>query len=277
MALALALIAAGLPIVAQSDSETAPETSPYSFGFASYAGSGYYNIEGSQALILAFNPRIRLRNEEEKPFGVILRLGVTLGFYDVQTEDFFTFDLPGQVGTFTLLPGVEFPIKVAKNWTLGPFGDFGAAYNTDTGEATYVAGVGIRSWAYMRTKRVDYSLWNRFLYARDSGTDVTQGTAFIQFRTELDVRRVAVHEIYGRAFDFALYFQNDFYPQSLEIPRDVEDVLKIATRWQVGFTWGPLEMWRPWWKFTVPRLGISYILGDGSSGWRFILRYRYKF
>jgi hypothetical protein len=152
------------------------------------------------------------------------------------------------------------------------------AWNSELDEYALVVGIGVRSRAVFRTEPVDYVLWNRLLWARNGSTKTLGESSFSQFRTELDVRRLAVHKLYQRQYDFGLYFRSDWYPDPIEVLRVTEDfdlAQEVRLRWQLGFTWGPLDEWRPWWKIKVPRIGLAALLGDGAKGFRLIIRFKY--
>ena len=281
-ALASLTLVAGIAAGGQvARADTAPEFDPFNFAFSHYQGSGYYAVDGRQALIFAFLPRYTIRKPAEHLVGSTLRFGYSLGFCATRVEDFFEFGFPDHVSTFAFVPGIEFPVHMAKEWVLAPLLDVGGTYNSDAGWAGMGA-VGVRSRAVLPTEPVTYVLYNRLLYARngaagesDEGVPI-EATTFLQLRTELDVRRLGgTHSIGDREFDFALYVRNDFYPATLEILRLLEDPQKVRMRWQLGFTWGPLEEWWPWWKVKVPRIGLAALFGDGTAGYRFIFRFAY--
>ena len=109
----------------------------------------------------------------------------------------------------------------------------------------------------------------------DEGVEIPSND-FTELRTELDVRRLGgTQKIKNREWDFALYVRNDFYPATLEIPLGLGEITEVRSRWQLGFTWGPLEQWSPWWKIKMPRIGLAALFGDGSNGYRLIIRFRY--
>ena len=284
--LALAtVVATGIgPASAQDEGTTAPETDPFNFAFSHYMGSGYYNVDGRQTLIFAFIPKYKIRKPEEHLFGMTIRFGFSVGFFDTKFEDLLDFGLPNRASTLAIVPGIEFPILVTKKWVLAPILDLGVTWNSSVDGAVGMGAVGVRSHVVFETTPVDYVLYNRFLYARNGQTGTIlkdievdiPASSFTQLRTELDVRRLGgTHNIKKRAYDFALYVRNDFYPSALTIPRLLEDPQVVRSRWQLGFTWGPLDEWRPWWKIKMPRLGLAALFGDGSNGWRLIVRFRY--
>ena len=62
----------------------------------------------------------------------------------------------------------------------------------------------------------------------------------------------------------------------LDLVAPFEPPDEVTWRWELGLTVGPSEKWRVFKKlFTVPRLGLSYRGGSGTSGIRFVIRSRY--
>jgi len=280
-----AVVAVGIdPARAQDEGSAAPEADPFNFAFSHYMGSGYYNVGGRQTLIFAFIPKYTIRKPEEHRFGMTLRFGFSIGFFDTRIEDLLDLGIPSRASTLAIVPGIEFPVLINKKWVLTPLLDVGVTWNSSVDGVVGMGAVGIHSRAVFETAPVDYVLYNRLLYARNGQTGTIlkdievdiPSSSFTQLRTELDVRRLGgTHHIGQRAYDFALYVRNDFYPSQIEIPRVLEESQLVRNRWQLGFTWGPLDEWRPWWKVKMPRLGLAALFGDGGNGWRLIVRFRY--
>src|SRR5580765_8228151 len=97
-----------------------------SFAFATQAGSGIYSIDSRVVQIYRIPIDFSVRElTEERVWGATFGVPLTLGFYDYETTDVLEGDFPSHVGTASLLPGVEFPVRVKEPWILYPHVDVG--------------------------------------------------------------------------------------------------------------------------------------------------------
>ncbi|HXV75298.1 MAG TPA: hypothetical protein VD788_03195 [Candidatus Polarisedimenticolaceae bacterium] len=251
-----------------------PEADPLNHAYAVYLGSGLYVTGDRTVFVMRVAPTVRLRSEEEHPFGIRLRFATTLGFYDLTSNDLAEFDI-NQLGTFAFIPGVEFPIRMSDKWTLSPFIDFGPATDTSFHDVTLVVGIGLRSRAEFPTKRHLHLLWNQFIYARNSQTGVRASTDdYTVFRTDYELRGIVSYRLGQRAFDLGLLARSELFFDSVIVDLPLGEPVSTNDRWEIGFTTGSTRKWKHFNMVTSPRIGISYRFGDGASGVRLTVRFR---
>jgi len=114
------------------------------------------------------------------------------------------------------------------------------------------------------------------IYAANKEDDTFPTDDFTVFRTELDVRELVKFRALKRQFDLGILFRNELYFNRLIVQKPSGETFAVNRRWELGFTVGASEPWKPLQKYVkAPRLGVSYRFGDGVSGVRFILRFRY--
>ena len=251
-----------------------PDAHPFNPTFAVYMGSGIYFVEGRSALLFRVPVGIRLRSEEEHAFGIRLRINVALGFYDLDPGDLGTIFDTENVATIALVPGIEFPIRIFDNWTMGPFLDLGSSYNNASDEWTGVLGTGFRSRAEFGGAGLQYLLFNELIY----GNNLNTATVFDDFgllRTAFDIRRLIRFRVFKRSNDFGLLFKNELYAGEVAFARPGLDSLVTRVRWEAGFTVGPTERVKVLKLITAPRFGVSYRFGGGTNAIRIIFRARY--
>jgi hypothetical protein len=270
---ALAVVLAGATHPIEADDEDIPEVRPFNYAFASYVGGGLYVQNGRSLWIVPIPVGIGLRSEEEHFLGIRLTLKMTLGFFDFKPQDLAEFDIPEKVGTASLLPGVEFPMRVTKNWLLTPFGDFGAAVDNEYDQVTWVAGLGSYSRAEFHWKRQKFLLWNRLVYARDYANNQESAEDFLLFETIIEPR-VPLGGIRGNPTDLGPFLLADSFFYPVIVPRADGGESKIFRRYEIGITYGSAEPTKLW-IFPVPRIGVSWRFGQDVNGIRFILSYEY--
>lgn len=267
----------GAPAPARGqDSEGSPEFDPLNHAYSVYLGSGYYVSEGRSLFVFRVAPKVRIRSEEERSFGIRLRFNATLGFFEFAPEDLIDLEFPERIGTFAFVPGVEFPIRVSPGWTLMPFLDFGVATDTGFHDTSYVLGTGARSRAEWRDTRHVYALWNELVLARNTTTSVRDGDDYTLFRTDFEMRGLVDFTLAKRPFDLGVVAGADIFFNAVVIDQLFDEPKTVNRRYELGFTVGPTEKWPMLRKIvTVPRLGVSYRFGEGASSIRFIIRTRY--
>ncbi len=258
-----------------SQDDAPPEADPLNHAYAVYLGSGLYVAGGRSVFVVRIAPRIKVRSEEEHSFGIRLRINATFGFYDLKPEDFLDAEIPDELGTFALVPGVEFPIKLFDNWTLAPFLDVGPATDTAFREITLVVGTGLRSRAELHDKRHTFLLWNDFIYARNSRTDVSQTDDYTLFRTDFELRGLVKYSLGQRPMDLGLLFRSEFFFDTVIVELPLGRPVGINHRWDIGLTTGSTEPWQFFKRMiTAPRFGVAYRFGEGTSSVVFSIRFR---
>jgi hypothetical protein len=255
---------------------TAPEADPLNHAFAVYLGSGIYVSENRSVFIFRIAPRIKIRSEKDHKFGVRLRFNATFGFYDLVPKDLIELEFPDRLGTFAFVPGVEFPIKIFDNWTLIPFFDVGPATDTEFQYLVVVMGIGFRSRAEWHDKRLTYLLWNELVYAKNLETDTTSSEDYSLLRSDFEIRGLVRYRVGKQPWDGGLLFGLDWFFDSLIVNVPFDRPKEIGARYEVGFATGPSQPWHQLKKMVkVPRVGLSYRFGEGTSSVRFILSFRY--
>lgn len=266
------LLASIRPSVAQDNS---PESDPLNHAYAVYLGSGVYVAGGRTVFVFRVAPKFRILSEEQRSFGIRLRLNATFGFYNLRGNDFPGFNVPDRVNSFAFVPGVEFPIKLYENWTLMPFLDFGAARDDEFKETTLVHGVGFRSRAEFEDTRHIYVLWNELIAAGNSSTDFSPQDNYTVFKIDFEMRGIIDYTLGGRSYDLGLLAKADFYLDPLLIEPPTSPTFEVNQLYQIGFTTGPMERWKPFKWVTMPRFGLTYGFGERVSGVGFLFRFRY--
>jgi hypothetical protein len=269
---AVALLAVAAPR-AHADDPDVPEVRPFNYSFASYVGGGIYAKGGRTLWIVPIPVSFNVRSEDEHFLGIRASLKMTLGFFDFKPEDLIEFELPDSVGTISLLPGVQFPMRITGNWLLTPFGDFGVAADTENGGVTWIMGIGSDSRAEFLWKRQKFLLWNRLVYARDFSNDQEPAEDFLMFETIFEPR-VPVGKIRGNPTDLGPFILANSFYYPVIVPRADGGESKILRRYEIGVTYGSAEPTKLW-IFPVPRIGLSWRFGQDINGIRFILSYSY--
>ena len=251
------------------------EFEPLNFAFAAYVGSGIYSGGDQTVWLFRIPITIPILPSEDRRFGVRLRIRATFGFYDFDPSGLATIAIPDSVGTFSLLAGVDVPIRIRDNWTLGPFLDGGPAWDSETQTWSGVIGIGAMSRAEFPLKSEQrFVLWNELVRASNFGRDEFEEEGFGKFLTDLEYRIPLHWTVGGKRMAVGPFVKATWLFDALEIGGIIDNEKTIRARYEVGFKIGAENRERVW-RIPVPRLGLSYRFGQGVSSVRFIFSWRY--
>lgn len=237
------------------------------FSQASFLGSGIYVVAGREVFIVRVDLKFPMRREGDGKTSVHFTLRPTLGFFNFKPSDALNFDLPDDVATLGLLPGVEFRVPVTRNWRLEPFAEVGPTLETDSDEVTWIYGVGVLSRLEFPGERAKFLLWNTLLWAGNWESDVAPRDDFLVLETAGEWRREVPWTLFGTRTDLGPLLRAEIYWGGLRIDPPQGEGIEIERRYEVGVTWGPRERTLKK-KVPIPRFSLSYRFGDGDGSYR---------
>jgi len=262
-------------IVAFSAAHAAAADASVSFAFASQAGSGIYDIEGRVVQIYRVPISFTVKPlEEGRRWGAAVRLPITFGFYDYEAGDALQGEFPSHVGTASLLPGVRFDVRATAGWVLSPYVDAGAAKDFSGGSLVWVYDVGLRSIVSFPAGTWDGRagqelLWAGAAHSSDPLTDwYAEAKVGFEFRRELPLNIGRSRADLGLFGVYHRYFKNDEESVAVTFAAPAT-VPGVNEQTELGISFGT----RPalaWWKVSMPKLGVSYLFGDGISAVRIV-------
>jgi hypothetical protein len=265
-------VAAVLVATAAAHAQDEPSLS---FAFASQAGSGIYSVEGRVVQIYRIPVSFTVRPlDPERTWGADITLPLTFGFYDYKASDVLSGEFPSHIGTASLLPGVEFSVRVKPNWVLFPHVDLGAAKDFSGGTLVWVYDVGLRSVVSFPIKSWDARAGQELLWAGAAQTQDPLTAWYGEASVGFELR----HELPGSAtrtrWDAGLFIMYSHYFQNEESPPTAvtfanSSAPRVDEQTQIGFSFGtrPVLAWK---QIYLPKLGLSYIFGDGVHGVRLV-------
>ena len=264
-------------ILAAATAARAADDNPLSFAFASQAGSGIYSIEGRVVQIYRIPVSFTVRPlQDERVWGAKVRLPLTLGFYDYDTQDLIQGDFPSHVGTASLLPGVEFQVRAKDNWTLYPHVDAGAAKDFDGNNLVWVYDAGVKSVVGFPMGNWTARAGQELLWAGAAQT----GNALTDWYAEAQVGFEFRHDLpwssgrsvwdIGAFVTYSHYIQDESPAVAVTYASPATAGTGVDEQTEIGFSFGTRPKLA--WKFvSTPKLGFSYRFGDGVHGVRFVI------
>jgi len=266
-----------IALIASSTAALAAEEPSLSFAFASQAGSGIYSVEGRVVQIYRIPVAFTVKAlDDDRIWGAAVTLPLTFGFYDSKAVDVLEGQFPTHIGTASLLPGVEFNVRAMKNWILTPHVDFGAAKDFSGDNLVWVYDAGMRSVVSFPVKTWDARAGQELLWAgaAQTGSPLTgwygEAKAGFEFRHELPGSSTRTRWDAGMFVVYERYFKNESSTPVAVTYSAAPTTPGVDEQTEIGFSFGtrPKLAWK---KISLPKLGLSYLFGDGIHGGRLVI------
>jgi hypothetical protein len=256
-----------LIVVSNADGQEKSEAEQINFSFGNYLGTGFYASSGGEVFILRIPLSTTLRPMTSNDSGWILNYPVTLGVANIEKiVDGERPDLD-DVGTISLVPGIEYHYPVQYNWQLVPFFDLGIARDLANNVNIRVLGSGVKSFATFDFDRNRLTLGNRFLYADQRNLETGNNSNFAVFETALDYNIPTDFTIHGTYIDYSLYYINYFYLKDLVLVDNLDNSISLESKNEIGFTFRlPDYSWLP----ESSRLGFGVQITKSAELYRIV-------
>ena len=266
--LLLSLVSALALYASAVEGQDQSEVELVNFAFANYLGTGFYASRGGEVFILRIPLSSTLRPMTSNDPGWVINYPITLGVADIQKiaggEISPSLD---QVGTASLIPGVEYHYPVIHNWQLIPFIDLGLARDFYNNENIRVLGSGVKSFATFDFNRNRLTLGNRFLYADQKNLEQGGNSNFAVFQTGLDYNIPTDFTFHGSFIDFSFYYINYYYLKDLVLVDALDNPISLENKNEIGFTVSlPEYTWLP----ESPRVGFGVQVTKNARLYRIV-------
>ena len=216
------------------------------FAFSNYLGTGFYASGSGDVFILKIPMSTTLRPMTDNESGWVFQYPVTLGVSNIDdTASRSTPDL-NDVGTLSIVPGIEYLYPVSPNWQLIPFFDLGIARDLANEENVRVLGAGIKSFVTFDLDEKWLTLGNRLLYADQENIDRGNHSNFAVFETGLDYNFPTKTTINGSTIYVSFYYINYYYLDDLVLVDSLDNRISLENKNEFGFTVSlPKYSWLP--------------------------------
>lgn len=240
-----------------------------SYGFATYLGTGIYKAGEQDVQVYQLPFSYSLMDEENDHPELKLTLPVTVGFFNIDTQDIIGGDFPDSVSTLSIVPGVTAGFQFTERWKFSPFIDFGFASDNESGKISNIYATGFRSRFEITKSPLTIVLGNNLIYATqtvDDGNDLD----FSTLETGLDFVLPDFNVFDYHLANFNIYYVNFRYFDNLEFLRPAEHPVEVVIQNEIGFTFG-IKLFQNYRYVDIPRIGLGYRKGDGLAAYRLVL------
>lgn len=255
-----------LPMARAQSLLSGDEQNVVNFAFATQLGSGVYSVSGRTLQIYRLPFRYDLKSADEAGFEAVLKLPVTLGFYDFELQDVADGDIPTDVDALSFVPGLRLEFEAGPHWILAPYAEAGISKARDADADSTVYSGGLVSLYEFGGHGFDWQLRNDLTYAGVDLHGAEGSDHFTRFQTVLTARRPVSR---ASRIDYLIYAMNDYYVDQPEGPVDSAEQGGSSLQYEVGFTLGTSETLRIW-RIPMPRVGIGYRFGSDLDAWRIV-------
>lgn len=270
LALAAGIMASGSRAEAQAPPPNTAETYTVdvNYVYAANLGFGGYSIGGLNASVYTLPLETGFDDVFGKGWRLRLLLPIQGGLYHFKgTLGDETVTLDQQ--SVAAMPGAELDIPVTSNFVVKPFAQGGMVHvfgadGANPNDWIYMAGA--RSGAEWQAGAYTLSLGNGVVFAGDQTMGPGVSDNYVSLQLGGEVRRPLGFTIGNWTPDLGVYAVNYYYPEPLDFSRFLRPDLKVHNQDEIGITLGSAKPLSLFW-LSNPRIGLSYVFGDGLSVW----------
>jgi hypothetical protein len=237
----------------------------FNFVYGAILGTGFYSVGEERVLIMQLPLSWKFAPLDDKN-GLKLLLPVSLGVRNIIGED-GDFEVPDQLLTFSLLPGIAWERKQAEKWLLVPIVQLGGAVDLQSDAEAWLFSASLRSFAWWDVGKHRLGLGNRVLGAGQFAGTTQNKTGFMLLENGLDWDYSLPWLWRGDHLSGSLFMMWRHYADDVNIDAVSGESLGLENVYTIGFTFGVRREAKPLWKYLpIRRAGIAFGAGNTISG-----------
>lgn len=264
---AVALLCLLLPPVLRAQSiDTRSASNNINYAFSSELGSGVYELDGRIMQVYRLPLWWNLRDATDEKPGLRFVMPTTFGFFDFTSRDVLEGDLPSNIGSFSIMPGLELDYLAPRGWHFVPYLLAGTSLADNADDGWLFSGGARLQRTSQRGVRQTIRL-HEFSASMVDYRGATPNDWFVRQRNGFEIRRVnpvapGVHRWVAGAYAIL-----DLVPDPPHMQNDAE---AGVVQFEAGLTLA-LNPMPQLFGYDLPRLGIGYRLAGDFPGWRLVI------
>ena len=240
--------------------------------YSAVFGTGSYSIGNRDVFVVTIPYTSQLRPASEDKYEIQWQFPVTFGFYDYEWQDIGDLEIPSDVATLSVLPGIKYIIPLSNDWIIKPFANLGYGKEFDGGEEAWIYSAGIRTLYKIRQDHWRVSFGSALYYAgnyRKNKTDLGFGA----FEAAIDINHATTwklneQQVYLGGYAAVYLFSN------LEFTQSDEQTIEINDQYELGLTVSAAN------KLTImglemERIGLGYLFAKDFHAVRLVFSFPY--
>ncbi len=231
-------------------------------------GTGVYSVADQTVTVIRLPFSRTLRPLDDEQWGIKLLFPVMLGYYDFDVREITDLIDVDNIGTLSMLPGVEMQVPVTPLWTLKPFAQIGGGVESSGDVSALISAAGVRSRYTLPQAGWEFRLGNALTFAGyDSSED--ERRAISTFLTSLDFEYPIGWDMWGRGTNVSLHLMHYFnfnefnFVQPLSMPLEIEQEFEVAATLALE---RPIRVL----GFNLDRVGLGFRFGDDITAVRLV-------
>jgi len=265
----LALLSLLFTLTAFADEQDDKLSAQINYAYANYLGTGIYSAADRAVQVYHIPFSVSYREPEPPRSGLTFRLPVTAGFINFKLDEIVEAGLPTRIETLTFVPGVAFAFRLGENWTVTPFANLGGGHDFATNHSALVYGVGVKSMVTFDLGKIDFTLFNEFLFAGNTTADNRGTNDFSRLETGFSFQKPLSWQVWDRKTALRIYYTNFMYTNSLEFLQFADNSFEISAQNEVGITFDTDPNMQVA-KIGFSGIGIGYRFGNKISVYRLV-------
>jgi hypothetical protein len=243
-----------------------PETDLVRVLYAAEYGVYGNDLEGSSLQIYRIPIAIKLRDEEERGWGLRLTMPVSLAGSELRAATDVG-EIVERIDTITVYPGMEARLPIGERWLLRPYTEIGVITAVGDAGSEEVFTFGAKWRVELGGHAVQWRLGGDTQLSVGSGRG-GETNDFMVWELGGEASIPLGFEMWRNPADLAGYaIIRRFSGLEFDLPGD--DTASIERQWELGLTIGT-EPRHEVWGIRLPRFGVGYRFGDGLPGWRIV-------
>ncbi len=236
--------------------------------YANMFGTGYYKVGDTRVGILQmpFTYTFKTIRGKQDDYGIKLLVPVSAGFHSFDFNELF--DLPNNVATLSVVPGIELEYLVSESWVLKPYANIGVGEEFTQKVWSWIYGAGIKSRWILPFQNGEFTLGNSLNYA---GYSASEGStrAMISFVTGLNWVTPLNFTLFNRNTNLGTHLVYYGYLNEIDFIEGNKEPFTVRNEFEIALTLGTHKP-RTFLGFDYARYGLAFRYGENLRAVRLV-------
>jgi hypothetical protein len=240
----------------------AAESGVPNFAYSTFTGTGVYEINDRTIYVFRAPLYFDLSEidiENDQTTGVRLLLPVAVGVTQFDGDDDIG-DFNGEdIQSFSIVPGLEFPIALSSEWQLSPFAQYGVGVDAKSDYESTIWGTGVRT-RWQPGSAPNWLVGGEFLWAGNNPRDDRSTTDFTRWGLGTEYRLGTEQVLMGRKLSWHFRLMRWYFSDVVEFEQPMK-VEELNSTTEVGVSVGVNKPFNIL-GYQAQQLGIGYEWAD---------------
>jgi len=240
--------------------------------YSAVFGTGTYRINERDVFVVSVPYEKQLRPASDDKYEVMLDSSISAGFYNYDIQSAIGLEIPTDVATLTIYPGIYYVIPITDSWKIKPYVNVGYGKEFEGGEEAWIYSAGIRSLYRHDLDGWRMALGNAVYYAGNTRKGKTD-LGLVGFDAMFDINHATDWQIDNQTIYLGGY-AGIYLFSNLEFIESDQAVLEINKQYEVGVTLSSRQEFNIL-GMSMNRVGLGYLHSDGFDAWRLVFSIPY--